>query len=299
MVSIEKIKALIDAYVELAQESGHSYSQIVQSLTDIFDKDELKEMGYGDFFLAASVERHLVKKDQQDYPMELYYGYTETRDGIRHAFELVGMDGQPKTDNICRSLADSLDTSVDDVAFHWDSTQIGVPLAVVEKIKRSAIRERQMDDSGRSWRKQELNTKIAYAYRDASNYKVHNECIIKGEMTDSLKERILACRSEGEWFIPRAVGLPEQRFAEWDEQDDHPWFELYDDSFSSTYERATVDMTCKELVAAFESCKDCWEALEYEAIQRLNPMSVDEIIGDARDRGFVPFEGSGDFEFGK
>lgn len=32
-----------------------------------------------------------------------------------------------------------------------------------------------------------MNTKISYLYRDAYNYKVHNECIIVGELS---KEQI-------------------------------------------------------------------------------------------------------------
>ena len=29
-----------------------------------------------------------------------------------------------------------------------------------------------------------MNTKINYLYRDADNYKVRNECVIHGEMTE-------------------------------------------------------------------------------------------------------------------
>lgn len=32
-----------------------------------------------------------------------------------------------------------------------------------------------------------MNTKICYLYRDAGNYKVHNECVIQGELS---KEQI-------------------------------------------------------------------------------------------------------------
>ena len=42
----EKIKALIDAYIELGENEGYSKAQIFDSLLDIFDEGELKELGY-------------------------------------------------------------------------------------------------------------------------------------------------------------------------------------------------------------------------------------------------------------
>ena len=49
MKSSEKISALIDAYIELAQNHHYNDSQIIDSLADIFDEEELVELGYGDF----------------------------------------------------------------------------------------------------------------------------------------------------------------------------------------------------------------------------------------------------------
>lgn len=49
MKNNEQIKALIDAYIELAQENSYDDSQIIDSLTDIFDREELEELGYADF----------------------------------------------------------------------------------------------------------------------------------------------------------------------------------------------------------------------------------------------------------
>lgn len=45
----EKVKSLIDAYIELGQRTGFDDSQIIDALTDIFDKEELDELGYADF----------------------------------------------------------------------------------------------------------------------------------------------------------------------------------------------------------------------------------------------------------
>ncbi len=44
-----KIIALIDAYIELAQAHSYNDSQIIDALTDIFDRDELEMLGYAGF----------------------------------------------------------------------------------------------------------------------------------------------------------------------------------------------------------------------------------------------------------
>lgn len=51
-----------------------------------------------------------------------------------------------------------------------------------------------------------MNTKICYLYRDADNYKVHNECVIQGELSKEQIQSILDCCDMGEYFIPRQVG---------------------------------------------------------------------------------------------
>ena len=47
-----------------------------------------------------------------------------------------------------------------------------------------------------------MNTRIHYLYRDADNYKVQNECVILGEMTEEQEQRIIACLDEKEYFVP-------------------------------------------------------------------------------------------------
>lgn len=95
------------------------------------------------------------------------------------------------------------------------------------------------------------NTKIEYLYRDASNYKVHNEAIVSGPVDEQLIQTILNCLDEGEYFIPSAVGLPSKQFDDVGE-DDHPWFELGEYSFSETAQEPTVDMSLEELAARFQ-----------------------------------------------
>lgn len=111
---------------------------------------------------------------------------------------------------------------------------------------------------------QPVNTKIYYLYRDAENNKSFNECVIPGVLTPEQKQTILDCLHEGDGFIPSEVGLPELRNWEWDNSIDHPFFELDEDSFAETSEKADVDVTAEELVAAFVENKDKWEALGVE-----------------------------------
>lgn len=103
-----------------------------------------------------------------------------------------------------------------------------------------------------------MNTKISYLYRDASNYKVPNECIVRGLLTEEQTKAILDCRA-GDNFIPSQVGLPEKRFDRFDPEEDTCWFELYESSFDPTDAEATVDLSVDELVSHFLSKKNHWE----------------------------------------
>ena len=104
-----------------------------------------------------------------------------------------------------------------------------------------------------------MNTKISYLYRDADNYKQHNECVIAGTLTAEQTRTIKDCCDMGEYFIPRQVGLPERRFDRYDPAVDHCWFELDEDSFSETIEPPTVALTATELVNRFEECRNNWQ----------------------------------------
>ena len=108
-----------------------------------------------------------------------------------------------------------------------------------------------------------MNTKISYLYRDADNYKQYNECIIAGTLSAKQIRVILDCCDMGEYFIPRQVGLPEQRFDTYDPQADHCWFELDVDSFSETTEPPTIALTATELVNRFEGCRNNWQDEAY------------------------------------
>ena len=77
MKSNEKISALIDAYIELAQNHHYNDSQIIDSLTDIFDEEELKDLGYGDFIFnyfydVEEPQKPVVLEDISKIAYELY-----------------------------------------------------------------------------------------------------------------------------------------------------------------------------------------------------------------------------------
>lgn len=103
-----------------------------------------------------------------------------------------------------------------------------------------------------------MNTKISSLYRDASNYKVPNECIVRGLLTDEQTKAILDCLDRDN-FIPSQVGLPERRFDRFDPEEDTCWFELYESGFEPTDAEATVDLSVDELVSHFLSKKNHWE----------------------------------------
>ena len=103
-----------------------------------------------------------------------------------------------------------------------------------------------------------MNTKVTYLYRDANNYKIWNECTIEGSITKEQQKQILNSLHEGNFFIPRKVGLPEGRFDKWDSAD-HIWFEMTEDAFELTEAEPSVSISVFELVNSFISNKDKWE----------------------------------------
>ena len=119
-----------------------------------------------------------------------------------------------------------------------------------------------------------MNTKICYLYRDAGNYKVHNECVIQGELSKEQIQSILDCCDMGEYFIPRQVGMPERRFDEYDTEVDHCWFEISEDGFERTNQPANIPLTPRQLVENFALRKDNWDDTEC----RINARS-DKLLG--------------------
>ena len=101
-----------------------------------------------------------------------------------------------------------------------------------------------------------MNTRIAYLYRDANNYKVGNTAVVAGEISEEDRQYIFEhCLDDDEWFVPHKIGLPEKTFVDlgykYDAEADHPYFELQ--SIEPTDTPPTVDMTADELVERFKA----------------------------------------------
>lgn len=111
------------------------------------------------------------------------------------------------------------------------------------------------------------NTKFNYLYRDASNYKVWNEFVIEGQLTEEQADKIIEC-CYGEYFKPHMVGMPEKTFVDLgysENEDDVEFFELGGgdicmcDIFSYTDEDSS-GITCEQLVENFVNAKEKnWE----------------------------------------
>ena len=111
------------------------------------------------------------------------------------------------------------------------------------------------------WHKPQVEaTKISYLYRDGSNYKVYNEVILAGRMTDEEKQTILDSLYDGDGFVPHAVGLPAEKFDS-ETDDDTPFFELTKDDFEDVVAAVTpgIDFDVHELVKRFAAAKGLWE----------------------------------------
>lgn len=101
-----------------------------------------------------------------------------------------------------------------------------------------------------------MNTKINYIYRDADNYKVPNQCIIRGEMTGEQEKYIIGSLYAGQWFIPAQVGMSEKKF-DTETEADHQWFEWQ--GIEPTDEKPTLDIDAEELIARFEKARHRFE----------------------------------------
>lgn len=101
-----------------------------------------------------------------------------------------------------------------------------------------------------------MNTRIEYLYRDADNYKVRNECVIRGEMTKEQEKRIIDSLDEETYFVPACVGMPEEKFGS-ETEADHPWFEWR--GIEPTDRKPTLDIDAEELTARFEKAGNGWQ----------------------------------------
>ena len=104
----------------------------------------------------------------------------------------------------------------------------------------------------------DMNTLVEYLYRDACNYKNWNRVVVKGSITPEQIDTIMDCLIDGEYFIPNMVGLDEEKFSDWTE-DDVDFFEIHRTNFTPTKCKPSVNMTVAELVSKFQIAKGHWQ----------------------------------------
>ena len=96
-----------------------------------------------------------------------------------------------------------------------------------------------------------MNIKFTYLYRDASNYKQHNEVVfanpneliiqkIQSSITENLIDR--------NWFVAKDWNVPDLHFKEydWDNEMDHNWHEFA--SVEETNEPVTLKISIENLI---------------------------------------------------
>lgn len=129
-----------------------------------------------------------------------------------------------------------------------------------------------------------MNTKFNYLYRDACNYKQHNEVVLLGEVTEQMAKEIYEC-CDGEHFIPEQIGLPVTRFEKVTEYD-HCYCELNLD-FKSDFEpteKKPDSISAEELVLRFKKAKaDGWDDVTYAVMpyEDEDEDDEDELLVDA------------------
>lgn len=102
-----------------------------------------------------------------------------------------------------------------------------------------------------------LNTRIAYMYRDGSNYKTNAEAIFEGEITAEEKKALLKNLDDTLYFIPSDVGLRDLQ-ADFNAKlydDDHPWHELEDGGIILCTTKPTEEIDIHAFVKKFVHTK--------------------------------------------
>ena len=105
------------------------------------------------------------------------------------------------------------------------------------------------------------NTKIAYLYRDASNYKTYNEIIINGCLDQRDISQFL---KDSAYFIPSEVGLKDLQPCKFS-VDDHIWHEI--EFMEATDEESTLNISTDILYEKFKKAHEK-EWNEYAVFER-------------------------------
>ena len=111
------------------------------------------------------------------------------------------------------------------------------------------------------------NTRIAYLYRDASNYKAAGEAIVAGRISF---RQLSACLDGGEFFIPQQVGWEplQSGVAAYSggelNEDDHVWHEMRAEDFAPTDAEPTTPCSAHDVLRAFTRAHaEGWNVARY------------------------------------
>ena len=126
----------------------------------------------------------------------------------------------------------------------------------LKKNEQAAAKLEEMIEKKWKARREPMNTRINYLYRDAANFKVPNTAVVSGEISSEDWKYIIGyCVESGEDFIPGKVGLPEVKMTDLgyapDDELDGPYFELQ--SMEPTNDLPTVDISAEQLVERFKA----------------------------------------------
>ena len=87
------------------------------------------------------------------------------------------------------------------------------------------------------------NVAFKYAYRDASNYRLHGEAVFTNNSLlrlGEIEKQIRMCTRDGLFFIARQIHI-EERFFDVLHDDDHPWheFEAVEETTEAAFDPAS------------------------------------------------------------
>ena len=100
-----------------------------------------------------------------------------------------------------------------------------------------------------------MNIKFSYLYRDAANYKQHNEVVFTNpyKVPIEIIRTIITSKLIDEcWFVAKDWNLPDMHFKEYDLDDekDHQWHEFQ--AIEESNDEATTNISIEEF---FESIR--------------------------------------------
>lgn len=79
------------------------------------------------------------------YQINLVYGYQEGECGIYHAFEAFDPNEKIDFEKVSEHIAETLDTTTDDVNYNCDMMYINVPEETVDRIIKDYIANRGVE----------------------------------------------------------------------------------------------------------------------------------------------------------